>query len=400
MTKVLWYLSPYDGFTPWVRESRAPGSVAHIADLAAHLDALPFYGALQGTYAQDSFLTIAQIAHRTTRLRFLVPFYPLLTAPKLLAEQILTFDEYTGGRLILNLVNGIDPKIQAYGLPLPHDERYRESAEYWKLVVTAYEGRDLDYSGTWYDRDRVAGAFEHEFEPLQYFPFRQPATEPIAPVQLPHVPLWGAGASPAGQDHAGQVVEVYLAHLRETAALRAQFRGAETAATRHGRTFQGEGVHGSVVVRQTREMALDYFYSQIETGAEHTRARLEARIKASTRGRLELSTFTAPDRVRQNIVDRVLAGRLPTLDELRLDEGVYAGQTPWGAFDVTGEGTAVYLVGSGDDVAESIGRIQASSPLVDTFILSAWPLIQESTTVAELLLPRLETAAREPAFSG
>lgn len=390
MTKVLWYLSPYDGFTPWVRESRGPGSVESIADLAAHLDRLPFYGALQGTYAQDSFLTIAQIAHRTERLRFLVPFYPLLTAPRLLAEQILTVDEATGGRLILNLVNGIDPKIQTYGLPLPHDERYRASAEYWRLFVAAYEGRDPDYRGTYLDRSRFSAAFGDGFEPLEYFPWRAPSSEPIPPIQSPHVPLWGAGASDAGQDHAGQVVEVYLAHLRETAALQQQFSTAEAAAARHGRRFDGEGVHGSVIVRETTREALDAFYSQVEaTGVEHTRARLEARIRALTKGATGLADFTAADPIRQRIVDRILAGRLPSLAELELEPGVYAGQTPWSAFDVTAEGAGVYLVGSGDDVAGSIGRIQAAAPLVDTFIFSAWPLVAESTRVAELLLPRL-----------
>ncbi|MFT4211688.1 MAG: LLM class flavin-dependent oxidoreductase [Microbacterium sp.] len=389
-TKILWYLSPYDGFTPWVQETRTPGSVEHIAELAAHLDTLPFYGALQGTYAQDSFLTIAQIAHRTRRLRFLVPFYPALTAPKLLAEQVLTFDQFTGGRLILNLVNGIDAKIQTYGFPVPHDQRYDISAEYWELFTAAYEGRDVDYAGTYLDREIYAKAFDHAFEPTSYFPFRQGSAEPIPPIQAPHAPLWGAGASEAGQDFAGRIVEVYLAHLRESDALKAQFDGGEARAAAHGRRFEAEGVHGSVIVRERDEDALDYFYSQIEaTGVEHTRSRLEARLKASSGGRLELSTFTAPDPVRRRIVDRLLAGKLPTPAELELEPGVYAGLTPWGAFDINAEGTAVYLVGSGDAVQRSIERIQAKTPLVDRFILSAWPLAQEASTVAEILLPRL-----------
>lgn len=388
--KVLWYLSPYDGFTPWVKESRPPGSVENIANLAAHLDTLPFYGALQGTYSQDSFLTIAQIAHRTKRLRFLVPFYPALTAPRLLAEQVLTFDEFTGGRLILNLVNGIDAKIQTYGFPVPHDERYEVSAEYWRLFVAAYEGRDLDYTGTYLGADRWRKAFDDAFEPIPYRPFRQATAEPIPPIQSPHVPLWGAGQSIAGQEFAGRVVETYLAHLRESDSLKEQFDGGEAAAARNGRAFAGEGVHGSVIVRERDEDAIEYFYSQIEaTGVEHTRDRLEASLRGPSQGRIGLADFTAPDAVRQRIVDRILSGRLPEPRELELEPGVYAGQTPWGAFDIEKTGRAVYLVGSPDTIQDSVERIQAKSPLVDTLILSAWPLAQEASTVAELLLPRL-----------
>src|SRR5690606_8175306 len=125
--------------------------------------------------------------------------------------------------------------------------------------------------------------------------------------------------------------------------------------------------------RETDAEARDYFYAQIEaTGVEHTRERLEARIRGASKGKQGLADFTAPDPIRQRIVDRVLAGQLPTLDELELEPGVYAGQTPWGAFDVIGDGTAVYLVGSGDTTEGSIRRIQTAIPLVDTFIFSAW----------------------------
>jgi len=397
MTKVLWYLSPYDGFTPWVADSRPPGSVESIGALAEHLDGLPFYGALQGTYSQDSFLTIASIAGRTKRLRFLVPFYPLLTAPKLLAEQVLTFDQFTGGRLLLNLVNGIEPKVASYGLPIPRDERYRLSAEYWRLFTEAYEGRDLDYSGTYLDRSTFERAFENGFEPLPYRPFRPATAEPIPPIQTPHVPLWGTGASDAGRDFSGRIVEVYLAHLRESTALAAQFRSAEERAEAHGRSFRGEGVHGSVIVRRNSADALEYFYSQVEaTGVEHTRDRLEAGLRAVSQGRTGLSDFTAPDAVRQTIVDRILSGRLPEPSELALEPGVYAGLTPWGAFDINAEGRAVYFVGTPDEVAASVERIQAVAPLVDTLILSAWPLVQEASTVAELLLPRLADSPITP----
>jgi hypothetical protein len=193
------------------------------------------------------------------------------------------------------------------------------------------------------------------------------------------------------------VVETYLAHLRETASLKRQFDGGEAAAARHGRRFESEGVHGSVIVRETRQAALDYFYGQIDaTGVEHTRERLEGRVRSASRGRTTLSDYTAPDAVRQRIVDRVLSGRLPAPGELELEPGVYAGQTPWSGFDIFGDGAGVYLVGSGDDVAGSIGRIQEASPLVDTFIFSAWPLVQESTTVAQLLLPRLGIETADP----
>lgn len=386
--KVLWYISPVDGRFPWSERGRYPVEHSRLRRLAQTLDDSGFYGALLGTYAQDVFITASTIAAFTRTLRFLIPIYPGLTVPRLLAQQTLTFDEYTGGRLLLNLVNGQDAHLADYGQFLPHDARYERSAEYWRLFTDFYEGKSPSYQGTYLDPARTADAAEAGRAAFGHT--GGTATNlPLRPVQHPHVPLWGAGASRAGQEFAGRIVETYLTFLREPQSLAAQIDGAKAAAARHGRSFTGLGTHASVTVRASAAEAREHFYSLLETtGVDEIRDRAELTVKGVTAGRDSLRTFTAPDPRRQGWADALAAGRLPTLAELEIAPHTYAGLTPWSSLDVVGVGTGTYLVGDPDQVTGAITDLHDNLG-IDTVILAAWPLIQEATYTAELLSDRI-----------
>jgi alkanesulfonate monooxygenase SsuD/methylene tetrahydromethanopterin reductase-like flavin-dependent oxidoreductase (luciferase family) len=50
-------------------------------------------------------------------MRFLIAVYARVTPAKLLAQQALTFDAFTGGRLLMNLINGRDNIMEPTASP-------------------------------------------------------------------------------------------------------------------------------------------------------------------------------------------------------------------------------------------------------------------------------------------
>lgn len=388
-TKILWYLKHVDGRFPWSEAGRYPSDYARLQRTAQALDQAGFYGALHGTSTSDPLVTVSALIAATTRLRFLIPVYPGLTNPRQLAKQALTFDQLSGGRLLINIVNGQDFQLKPYGHLVPHDARYEQSAEYWRLFTEFYEGGAPSYDGTYLDTRAVTGEATQPSAPVTADHL---AGIPFGPFQTPHVPLWGAGASEAGQDHAGRVVEVYLAFLRGFDAVKSQIESAHAAAARHGRSYSGVGIHGSLIVRRTEAQAKEAFYEGfVAVGAEQFAAEADQRIRATTGGHVDLATFVAPDAQRQGWVDALRAGRLPTLEQLELEPGLYAGLTEFiPVLDFAGQGSASYLVGSGEQVAARLRRYQAEIPGVDRFIFSGWPLEVEALNVADYLFPYID----------
>ncbi len=113
--KVLWYLNLADGKYPWIENGLYPVDFDRYRRLAETIDRGGFYGALVATWPNDPFLSASFAASYTKRMRFLVAVYARMTPAKLLAQQALTFDAFTGGRLLLNLINGRDNIMATYG---------------------------------------------------------------------------------------------------------------------------------------------------------------------------------------------------------------------------------------------------------------------------------------------
>jgi hypothetical protein len=99
--------------------------------LAETIDRGGFFGALVATWPNDPFISASFAASYTARIRFLVAVYARMTPAKLLAQQPLTFDAFTGGRLLMNLINGGDNIMETYGVATPHDDHYVLGEAYW-----------------------------------------------------------------------------------------------------------------------------------------------------------------------------------------------------------------------------------------------------------------------------
>ena len=90
-------------------------SIDYLADVARTAERLGFTGALTptGTFCEDAWLVTAALLRETTRLKFLVAFRPGVINPVLAAQMAAAYQRISGGRLMLNIVTGGEPREQA-----------------------------------------------------------------------------------------------------------------------------------------------------------------------------------------------------------------------------------------------------------------------------------------------
>jgi hypothetical protein len=110
-----------DGDYPWIDGKLYPVDFARYRRLAETIDRGGFFGALDATWPNDPFISASFAASYTTQMRFLVAVYARMTPPKLLSQQALTFDAFTGGRLLLNLISGRDNIMSTYDVTTSHE---------------------------------------------------------------------------------------------------------------------------------------------------------------------------------------------------------------------------------------------------------------------------------------
>jgi alkanesulfonate monooxygenase len=362
--KTLWYLNLADGDYPWMEGGLYRVDFDRYRRLAEAIDEGGFFGALVATWPNDPFISASFAASYTKRMRFLVAVYARITPAKLLAQQALTFDKFTGGRLLLNLINGRDNIMSTYGVATDHDNRYKLGEAYWRDFARFYkQGNPANFPNT----------------PLS-----------IDPSQEDGIPLWGAGDSPAGVAHAGALIDGYLTMLRNVSRVKAKFSEARLSAQSQSRTLSDMGALASVVVRRTKREAEEHFYAMFQrTGIDQIKSKLDAAVIRRTAGEHTLSSFDAPDPQRRDWIRALLSDRLPCLEELQLEHALYAGVTAWSPLDIFDVGSsAVYFVGDPDTIADNV-KLYHDEAGLSALILSGWPLTEEANNVAALLIPRL-----------
>ena len=136
-----------DGPYPWEPEGRWNTDFQHLKQLAVTADRLGYYGSLLGSSPNESLAVSAALIDATSRLRFLVAQHPGELSPAVLAKWALTFDQFSNGRLLFNVVNGNDAGLATLGVHYPHDERYDFSLEYWRAFQAFYAGETDGFDG-------------------------------------------------------------------------------------------------------------------------------------------------------------------------------------------------------------------------------------------------------------
>lgn len=337
------------GLAETLRDGFRPPTIDYLADVARTAEKLGFEGVLTptGTFCEDAWLTTAALLRETSTLRFLVAFRPGVVNPVLAAQMAAAYQRISGGRLMLNVVTGGEPKEQArFGDTASKEERYARTEEFLAVVRGTWTRSPFDFDGRFY---AATGAL---------------VSGGIDP--LPSVYFGGssAAAGPVAAKHA----DVYLTWGEPPAQVAEKIAWMRALAAAEGRTLRfGLRVH--TLSRDTSEAAWGHAQWLLDGLDPATVAGAQAAMRQSeSTGQQRMTALHG-------------GGSYASAHDLEVHPGLWAGV----GLVRGGAGTA--LVGSHDEVAELIEEYHRVG--VDELVLSGYPHVEEAYWFAEGVMPRL-----------
>lgn len=327
-----------------------PADVAYLTQVARAAEDNGFEAALTptGAWCEDAWLTTAMLSQTSERLKFLVAFRPGVVAPYLAAQMAGTFQNLSGGRLLLNVVTGGESHEQRmFGDFLDKDERYERCGEFLEIVRRLWTGETVDFAGKHLSVEAAKLGQIPSPVPDIYFGGSSPAAGKVAAEHADVYLTWGEPP---------QAVAEKIAWIRELAA--AEGRGPDNRPIRFG-------IRMHVITRDTSE----------EAWAEADR--LLQGIDPATIRQVQEGLRRSESEGQRRMLD-LHSGRT---DELEIHPNVWAGV----GLVRGGAGTA--LVGSHEEVADRIAEYAELG--LDEFVLSAYPHLEGAYWFGEGVLPIL-----------
>jgi alkanesulfonate monooxygenase len=349
-----WFI-PTSGDGPYIgsSEGHRPPGADYLGLVAQAVDQLGYEGVLlpTGIFCEESFVLASNLAARTKALKFLVAIRPGTASPGYYARLATALDRVSGGRALLNIVVGGNPKeLAGDGIFTPHDERYAHAEEFFQVWEDLLAKGEAHLDGEYV---QAHGA---------RLPFR--------PVQQPRPPLYFGGSSDAAINFAAGRVDKYLTWGEPPDQVAEKIGRVRAAAAAKGREVSF-GIRLHFIVRETDDEAWE------------AADRLISRLTDEDIAKAQAYLATQSDSVGQARMTALHGGRR---DRLEVSPNLWAGV----GLVRGGAGTA--LVGSPETVAERLREYQAIG--IDTVIGSGYPHLEEAYKVAELLFPVLRGEER------
>jgi len=336
------------GLPAGVAGGSRPATLAYLGQIARSAEQLGYVGALTptGAWCEDAFIVDAMLASVTETFKFLVAIRPGLISPTLAAQMAASFQRYSHGRLLLNVVVGGEPHEQrAYADFSDKEERYARADEFLQIVRALWERPNVSFKGRFYQVEN--------------------ATLPSRPDPLPPLYLGGssAGAGPVTARH----IDVYLTWGEPTAAVAEKITRVRALAAAEGRTVRF-GIRLHVITRDTAAAAW-----------AEARRLLDGIDPATIK-----SVQSGLARSEGEGQRRMLALHQGRADNLEIEPNLWAG------FGLVRGGAGTALVGSHVEIAEKIKAYAALG--LEEFVLSGVPHLEEAYWFAEGVLPLLRQA--------
>jgi alkanesulfonate monooxygenase len=326
-------------------EAGRPASVPYLGQIARSAEQLGFEAALTptGAWCEDAWVSTAMLTGLSERLKFLVAFRPGLTAPFLAAQMAGTFQNLSGGRLLLNVVTGGEAHEQRmFGDFLDKDARYARCDEFLTIVRRLWAGETVNFRGEHLSvEDAVLGQI---------------------PDPLPQI--YFGGSSPAAGRVAAKHADVYLTWGEPPAAVGDKVDWIRKLAADEGRQLRF-GIRLHSIARDTSEEAwaeADRLLSEIDPAEIE---RVQAGLKRSE----------SEGQRRMLALNRGSKGDLEVHPNLWAGVGLVRG----------GAGTA--MVGSHSEVADLVEQYAAVG--IEEFVMSGYPHLEESYRFGEGVLREL-----------
>ena len=178
---------------------------------------------------------------QTEKLKVIAAVHPGLWNPAVLAKWIITADHISGGRAAVNVVSGwFKDEFTGLGEPwLEHNERYRRSEEFIKVLRGLWTEKEFTHLGDFY---RI-----HDFT-LQPSPVDVPGR--------PHPEIFQDGNSTVARYNGGTVSDWYFSNGKDFDGFTEQYDEVNQHAAAAGREGQVKfGLNGFVVARDSEEEA-------------------------------------------------------------------------------------------------------------------------------------------------
>lgn len=198
------------------------------------------YMASYGAEFQHESTTFSfALLQATQHLKVIAAIHPGLWHPGVLAKLVATQDILANGRSAVNVVSGwFKGEFTALGEPwLEHDERYRRSEEFIRVLRGSWTEDHFSFSGDFY---RI---HDYNLKPK--------------PLQRPHPEVFQGGTSRGARDMAARVSDWYFCNGNTIAAIGEQVADIRKKAALAGRPpgVPRIGMNAFVIARDTEEEA-------------------------------------------------------------------------------------------------------------------------------------------------
>jgi FMNH2-dependent dimethyl sulfone monooxygenase len=177
----------------------------------------------------------------TQRLKVIAAVHPGLWHPGVLAKFVASADVLSGGRAAVNVVSGwFKDEFTGLGEPwLEHDERYRRSEEFIRVLKELWTNDHAEFSGDFY---RI-----HDFDV---------EPKPLPGEGRPHPEIFQGGNSTAARKLAGRVSDWYFSNGKDFDGVTEQINDVNASAAEHGRTVRF-GLNAFLIARDSEREAKD-----------------------------------------------------------------------------------------------------------------------------------------------
>ena len=190
-----------------------------------------------GAENQHESVTISHaLLAATEKLKVIAAILPGPWTPVLAAKQLASIDQYTNGRIAINVVSGwFKGEFRAIGEPwLDHDERYRRSEEFIRALKGIWTQDNFSFHGDFYRFN------DYTLKPK--------------PLQQPHPEIFQGGSSRAARDMASRVSDWYFTNGNSVEGIKAQIDDIRAKAAVNGHSVK-VGVNAFIIARDTEEEA-------------------------------------------------------------------------------------------------------------------------------------------------
>jgi alkanesulfonate monooxygenase len=360
--ELFWNIIAQDGRYPWSTGGQRMPTINYLRQIATASEIAGFDGALIATQpgATDPWGLASALVPVTDTLKFIVAQYAGTISPLWLAQAAATLDQYSNGRLIINIITGVDRGQQALGNFLSKDERYVLGDEYWDVFSRIMTGEEVTYEGKYV---KVKNAHL------------------LLDTVQPKVELMFGGSSPAALKMAARRCDTWLCTGLTPEVLKQRGDEVRALAAAEGRTIRC-GLRMHVIVRETAEAA----WAQAQYLYDHMDREALDRHRARTQGQKGVTGI-------DDMQALLPQGDLPA-DARALEFS----PNLWAGIGLVRLGPGVAIVGDPETVAAMIRAYEAVG--IEVFILSGYPHVEEAHRFGDLVMPLLRdvTQSTKPSW--